>query len=187
MLAASPALAACPLCRQRVAKADLQRVVRPKADAQGAAKRAKRAAGPAAGPAFASKARAVVALVEAAQARDPGTKVLVFSQFAGALNTVRAALTQRGTAHGTLLGSMSRPQRAKVLGDFESSPAGSVLVGKAALQRARSAVRTDWRWAVASLRAAACGLNLTAATEVILTEPCLNKALELQAIGRAHR
>ena len=36
-------------------------------------------------------------------------------------------------------------------------------------------------------RAGAVGINLTQANRVFLMEPCLNPALELQAIGRVHR
>jgi len=38
-----------------------------------------------------------------------------------------------------------------------------------------------------SMRAGAVGINLTQANHVFLMEPCLNRALELQAIGRVHR
>jgi len=38
-----------------------------------------------------------------------------------------------------------------------------------------------------SMRAGAVGINLTAASHVFLLEPCLNPALEDQAIGRAWR
>lgn len=38
-----------------------------------------------------------------------------------------------------------------------------------------------------SVRAGAVGLTLTAATHVFLLEPCLNVALELQAVNRVHR
>ncbi len=37
------------------------------------------------------------------------------------------------------------------------------------------------------MRAGAVGINLTAASHVFLLEPCLNPALEDQAIGRAWR
>lgn len=38
-----------------------------------------------------------------------------------------------------------------------------------------------------SMRSGAVGINLTAASHVFLLEPCLNPALEEQAIGRAWR
>jgi SNF2 family DNA or RNA helicase len=34
---------------------------------------------------------------------------------------------------------------------------------------------------------AACGINLTAASHIFILEPCLNAAVEAQAIGRAWR
>jgi len=40
---------------------------------------------------------------------------------------------------------------------------------------------------VVSIRAGACGINLTQANVVVLMEPCLNEAIEQQAIGRVHR
>jgi len=38
-----------------------------------------------------------------------------------------------------------------------------------------------------SMRTGAVGINLTQANHIFLMEPCLNWALELQAIGRVHR
>ncbi len=38
-----------------------------------------------------------------------------------------------------------------------------------------------------SMRSGAVGINLTAASHVFILEPCLNPALEEQAIGRAWR
>ena len=40
---------------------------------------------------------------------------------------------------------------------------------------------------ILTLRTAACGINLTAANHIYLLEPCLNAAVEAQAIGRAWR
>lgn len=38
-----------------------------------------------------------------------------------------------------------------------------------------------------SVKTGSVGLNLTRANHVFMLEPCLNPALELQAIGRVHR
>lgn len=40
---------------------------------------------------------------------------------------------------------------------------------------------------ILTMRTAACGINLTAASHIYLLEPCMNPALESQAIGRAWR
>jgi hypothetical protein len=40
---------------------------------------------------------------------------------------------------------------------------------------------------LASCCSAACGINLTAPSHIFILEPCLNAAVEAQAIGRAWR
>lgn len=40
---------------------------------------------------------------------------------------------------------------------------------------------------ILTLRSAACGINLTAASHIFMLEPCMNPAVEAQAIGRAWR
>ena len=62
---------------------------------------------------------------------------------------------------------MTQPQRAKALRDFQNDPPTTVFL--------------------LSVRAGACGINLTQANHVFLMEPLLNDALELQAVGRVHR
>ena len=62
---------------------------------------------------------------------------------------------------------MTLSQRSKALADFHRDPPTTVFL--------------------LSIRSGACGINLTQANQVFLMEPCLNPALELQAIGRVHR
>ena len=62
---------------------------------------------------------------------------------------------------------INRAQRAKALDDFQKDPPTTVFL--------------------LSIRAGAVGINLTQANQVFLLEPCLNPALEAQAIGRVHR
>lgn len=57
------------------------------------------------------------------------------------------------------------PQRTKAIEAFQQDPPTTVFI--------------------LTLRSAACGINLTAASHVFLLEPCLNPAVEAQAIGRA--
>jgi hypothetical protein len=57
--------------------------------------------------------------------------------------------------------------RGRALAEFQSDPPTTVFL--------------------LSIRAGACGINLTQANEVFLLEPCLNPALEAQAVGRVHR
>jgi len=76
-------------------------------------------------------------------------------------------LGEHGYGTATITGSMSLEARAKALRAFQTAPPTTIFL--------------------LSLRAGAVGLNLTAASHVILLEPCLNPALEEQAIGRVHR
>jgi SNF2 family DNA or RNA helicase len=64
-------------------------------------------------------------------------------------------------------GGMSRNQRDEAVRDFSENPATRVML--------------------VSLRAGNAGLNLTAASRVIICDPFWNPYIEMQAVDRAHR
>jgi SNF2 family DNA or RNA helicase len=70
-------------------------------------------------------------------------------------------------AVGPITGSVSSIQRQNIVDQFQSSPTPLVLVGQ--------------------IQAAGTGLNIQAASVVILCEPQIKPSLEVQAIARAHR
>jgi len=93
-------------------------------------------------------------------------KALVFSQFVGHLEMVRAALDARGIAYQYLDGSVPAGQRAKRVQAFQAGTGDLFLI---------------------SLKAGGTGLNLTAADYVVHLDPWWNPAVEDQASDRAHR
>jgi len=113
-----------------------------------------------------SKLAALLATLEAARVSDPGARALIFSSFAGSLAWLRLRLTEQGYKTGTVTGEESLEARVRALAAFQEGSSTVLLL---------------------SLRTGAVGLNLTAASHVILLEPALNAALEEQAIGRVHR
>jgi len=94
-----------------------------------------------------------------------GHKVLVFSQFVQCLKLLQAALKARGVKFHTLTGATTK--REQVVTDFQEDPEPSVFL--------------------ISLKAGGTGLNLTAASYVVLFDPWWNPAVEAQAIDRTHR
>jgi len=94
-----------------------------------------------------------------------GHKVLLFSQFVKALDLVRAEMRARDIPHHVLTGSTT--DRPKVVSAFETDERACVFL--------------------ISLRAGGTGLNLTAASYVVLLDPWWNPAVEAQAIDRTHR
>jgi len=62
---------------------------------------------------------------------------------------------------------MPMKQRANALEAFQNDPPTTIFL--------------------LSIRAAACGINLTQANRVFILEPLLNPAIEQQAVGRVHR
>ena len=94
-----------------------------------------------------------------------GHKVLVFSQFVTMLELIRVELTARGIAHLLLTGQTEN--RQSLVEKFQADPAIPVFL--------------------LSLKAAGSGLNLTAASYVVLFDPWWNPAVEAQAIDRTHR
>jgi SNF2 family DNA or RNA helicase len=94
-----------------------------------------------------------------------GHKVLVFSQFVGMLEKISERLKESAVPHLMLTGQTEN--RQELVDRFQNDPAEPVFL--------------------LSLRAAGSGLNLTAASYVVLFDPWWNPAVEAQAIDRTHR
>jgi SNF2 family DNA or RNA helicase len=94
-------------------------------------------------------------------------KSLVFSQFRSTLSWMQEELPKHGFQFRTLSGDMPMSKRACALRDFQNDPPTTIFL--------------------LSIRAGACGINLTQANRVFLMEPAMNPALEAQAIGRVYR
>ena len=101
------------------------------------------------------------------RSKDATSKSLVFSQFNTTIEALKPRLLAAGFQWRSLAGNMTLAARAKALEEFQADPPTTVFL--------------------LSIRAGACGINLTQANEVFLLDPCLNPALEAQAIGRVHR
>ena len=96
---------------------------------------------------------------------EEGEKVLVFSQFVEMLDLLRSAVEQRQWPHFYLSGSTE--DRGALVQKFQSCEGPAVFL--------------------ISLKAGGFGLNLTAASYVVLFDPWWNPAVENQAIDRTHR
>jgi SNF2 family DNA or RNA helicase len=96
---------------------------------------------------------------------EEGQKVLVFSQFVELLNLLRPMLGERDWPLFYLAGDTEN--RGQLVKDFQSRKGPAVFL--------------------ISLKAGGFGLNLTAASYVVLFDPWWNPAVENQAIDRTHR
>ncbi|WP_346109424.1 DEAD/DEAH box helicase, partial [Nonomuraea maheshkhaliensis] len=114
-------------------------------------------------PATSAKLKRLLELVEDAEAN--GLKVVVFSYFKAVLAAVGDALG--GRAHGPLSGGMAAERRQQVVDGFSAAAGHAVLLSQ--------------------VQAGGVGLNLQAASVVILCEPQVKPSMETQAAGRAHR
>ncbi|MCF3651496.1 DEAD/DEAH box helicase [Synoicihabitans lomoniglobus] len=94
-----------------------------------------------------------------------GHRVLVFSQFVTMLELIREALVARRIGHLLLTGQTEN--RQELVDTFQATDGPPVFL--------------------LSLKAAGAGLNLTAASYVVLYDPWWNPAVEAQAIDRTHR
>ena len=110
-----------------------------------------------------SKLERLIELVD--ESIDSGQKVIVFSYFRSVIEQVMQALGEK--AMGPITGSVSSTQRQNIVDEFQNSTTPLALVGQ--------------------IQAAGTGLNIQAASVVILCEPQIKPSLEVQAIARAHR
>ena len=109
------------------------------------------------------KLQRLVEVVE--EAEDNGRKVIVFSNYLSVLDEVTAALP--GVVFGPLTGAVPAPKRQAMVDDFTAAEAGAVLVSQ--------------------IVAGGVGLNIQAASVVVICEPQLKPTTEWQAIARARR
>jgi hypothetical protein len=114
-------------------------------------------------PAASAKLEALLEQLEPLM--DEGQKVLVFSQFVEMLDLIRPALAERNWPMFYLSGETEN--RGQLVKDFQSAEGPAVFL--------------------ISLKAGGFGLNLTAASYVVLFDPWWNPAVENQAIDRTHR
>lgn len=96
---------------------------------------------------------------------EEGHKVLVFSQFVKMIEIIEKALQAEEIPYHVLTGKSVK--RGAIVHGFETAEAPCVFL--------------------ISLKAGGTGLNLTAASYVILADPWWNPAVEAQAIDRTHR
>ncbi len=94
-----------------------------------------------------------------------GNKVLVFSQFTGMLDLIQEQVIMREWTHCVLTGATD--DRGALVKNFQETEGSTVFL--------------------ISLKAGGFGLNLTAASYVVLFDPWWNPAVEAQAIDRTHR
>ena len=111
-----------------------------------------------------SKLKRLLELID--ELRAEGQRALVFSQFTSHLALVREALDAKNLGYVELDGTMTPKVREQRVREFQDGNAPLFLL---------------------SLKAGGVGLNLTAATNVILLDPWWNPAVEDQASDRAHR
>lgn len=110
-----------------------------------------------------TKMQRLVEIVEEAEAN--GRRVVVFSHFLDIL--IDIARHMPGRVFGPLTGSVPASQRQIMVDDFSAAKKGAVLV--------------------AQIVAGGVGLNIQAASVVVICEPQLKPTTEWQAIARAHR
>jgi superfamily II DNA or RNA helicase len=124
--------------------------------------------GPGAAPDVKASAKLARLVAIVAEAREEGRSAVVFSYFRDVLDTVVAALRAPGVSvHGPLTGDVPVADRMGMVDAFTADDAGAILVAQVAV--------------------GGTGLNLQAASVVVLCEPQLTPAAEAQAVARLHR
>jgi len=108
-----------------------------------------------------------MAQLEATKKEDPTVKTLVFSQFTKMLDQIQIPLTRQGYKFLRYDGKLTIEERDECVKKFCEGSTATVLL--------------------MSLKCGSLGLNLTAASRVILVDIWWNPFLEEQAIDRVHR
>lgn len=97
--------------------------------------------------------------------KENNRRIVIFSFFRTVISHISQALGERCLE--PITGSVTPNRRQQIIDDFSKSPSGTVLI--------------------CQIQAGGVGLNIQAASIVILCEPQIKPALETQAISRAYR
>ncbi|TGO66224.1 hypothetical protein BOTNAR_0065g00100 [Botryotinia narcissicola] len=111
------------------------------------------------------KADKCVELVEKFQ--NEGEKTIIFSQFVTFLDLLQVPLGEKGWKCERYDGSINSKRRDEAIKRFQDKPDCNIML--------------------ISLKAGNAGLNLTAASRVIILDPFWNPFIEMQAVDRAYR
>lgn len=113
------------------------------------------------------KIEKVMEILQATQDRRENEKTIIFSQFTSLLDLLEIPISRREWGYKRYDGSMSSNARNEAVIEFSDSPRCKIML--------------------VSLKAGNSGLNLVAASQVIIFDPFWNPYIEEQAIDRAHR
>ena len=108
----------------------------------------------------------IVADIQSMLAAAPTKKIILFTQYSNTMALYLQLLTKERILHSHIQGNMTQRRRSKAIDMFQDSSTCNVFV--------------------MSIRSGAVGIDLTKATDVVFSEPCLYN-IEQQAIARAHR
>lgn len=106
-------------------------------------------------------------ILQATRDRNEGEKTIIFSQFTSLLDLLEVPIFRQGWDYKRYDGSMTSNARNAAVIEFSDKPSCTIML--------------------VSLKAGNAGLNLVAASQVILFDPFWNPYIEEQAIDRAHR
>ncbi|EEP78640.1 rad8 protein [Uncinocarpus reesii 1704] len=114
-----------------------------------------------------AKIEKTLEILRETETRGEGEKTIIFSQFTTLLDLLEVPIMKEGWKYRRYDGSMSPIQRNEAVLEFTDSQ--------------------DCKIMLVSLKAGNAGLNLVAASQVIIFDPFWNPYIEEQAIDRAHR
>jgi len=178
---------ACPTCRQVCSESEVASVYAgedPREGGRGGDNKLDAAAeeGPkiAVKGSYGSKIECVTRTVLRLLRRDPGAKLLVFSQWSDLLDLVAHAFKANGVA---FVHARERRHLAGALEDFRRGGRPASPGGQGPTAAGGATVNA----LLLPLRLGGNGLNITEAQHVFLVEPLLDPGLEAQAVGRVDR
>ncbi|KAK8860000.1 ATP-dependent helicase [Apiospora arundinis] len=131
-----------------------------------------------------AKIDATMELLKRLRDEKPDEKILVFSLWTSFLDLLEVPLHDNKFAYARYDGSMRPAARDEAVKQFSRKPAATA---PPAFGSNKKSSNIGTRVLLVSLTAGNAGLNLTAASQVVVLEPFWNPFVEDQAVDRAHR